>query len=67
MSPLVAFNVRPGGQRSAVNCQLKAPVPPVAVNVCEYAAPAAMGKPDGERRGRDGDSEARVGHLDGGT
>ena len=40
MSPLDAFNVNPPGSVPAVSCQVKAPVPPVAARVCEYATPA---------------------------
>jgi hypothetical protein len=40
ISPLDAVRVKPAGSVPAVNCQVKAPVPPVAASVCEYATPA---------------------------
>jgi hypothetical protein len=40
ISPLDALRVKPLGSVPAVNCQLRVPVPPVAVRVFEYATPA---------------------------
>jgi hypothetical protein len=40
ISPVAGFNVKPAGIIQAVNCQVLAPTPPVAVSVCEYATPA---------------------------
>ena len=39
MRPVDAFNDKPFGKAPAVNCHVKAPVPPVAVRLCEYATP----------------------------
>src|ERR1019366_5820479 len=39
MRPVDTSSVRPVGKVPAVNCQVKAPVPPVAARLCEYAAP----------------------------
>src|ERR1039458_5203423 len=39
ISPLEVFKVKPAGNVPEINCQAYAPVPPVAVSVCEYAVP----------------------------
>jgi|NGEPerStandDraft_6_1074524.scaffolds.fasta_scaffold167161_2 hypothetical protein len=39
MRPVDAFRARPFGKVPAVNCHVKAPVPPVAARLCEYATP----------------------------
>src|ERR1035441_10803845 len=39
MTPVDAFRARPFGKVPAVNCHVKAPVPPVAARLCEYATP----------------------------
>src|ERR1039457_4867599 len=39
INPVDAFSAKPAGKDPAVNCQVKAPVPPVAARLCEYAAP----------------------------
>ena len=35
ISPVEAFSAKPAGNVPAVSCHVKAPVPPVAANVCE--------------------------------
>ena len=37
--PLAEFSVNPAGRVPLVNCHVKAPVPPAAATVCEYAKP----------------------------
>jgi hypothetical protein len=39
MRPVDVFRARPFGKVPAVNCQVKAPVPPVDARLCEYATP----------------------------
>src|ERR1017187_10179499 len=39
ISPVEAFSAKPAGNVPAVNCHVKAPVPPVAARLCEYATP----------------------------
>jgi hypothetical protein len=38
-TPVTEFNVKPNGSVPEVTCHVRAPVPPVAVSVCEYGTP----------------------------
>ena len=45
IAPVAAFNERPAGRLPADTLNVYAPVPPVALTVCEYATPTVpLGK-----------------------